>query len=253
MRVPIPFLVVAAVLVVLGWPGVGSVAQGSTPPSLAEQVLVLSKKVSALQHTVSTLQQVKTIPGPRGPRGAAGPQGIQGPAGPTGMTGEAGPQGPQGMPGSQGPEGAAGPPGPAGADGQQGPPGAPATGSQPAADVLQPGHTESGDVAVGFTAITSQQSAGALVSYKIGLATAPRLVAFAGNGGCRTPGTAPSGVLCLYPAWTVNTMSAFTTSNDHYGSPPSTFTADRDGFYFQVTAGNAGLALWQGTYSYTAE
>jgi hypothetical protein len=89
------------------------------------------------------------------------------------------------------------------------------------------------------------------VAFPFTLAAAPLAVLQQGQGGCTAPGVAPAGILCLYPARSVNVESLLTMANDAYGMLPAPFSADRRGFYLQITAGNAGLTLWQGTWSYT--
>lgn len=223
-----------------------SVSPAGATTSLAQQVQALTMKVASLSRAVASLRAERRVPGPRG---APGKPGMQGAVGAVGVQGIAGPQGPQGTQGQAGPAGPPGPSGPSGPAGAQGPTGASGTS---AGTELAAGQTESGDVAAGFTAVTAPSSAGALVSFTPALSTAPSAVAFAGSSGCASPGSAPRGVLCLYAAHAVNVATAVTAANDAGQQQPSLMGADRHGFYFQITAGNAGLALWQGTYSYTA-
>jgi hypothetical protein len=109
-----------------------------------------------------------------------------------------------------------------------------------------------GDVSYVFTAFSAGAIGGATVSFRVPLAHAPSAVYFQGSGGCGTPGTAPTGVLCLYPAFQVNVSTAVTSAHTSYGMAPTPMSADADGFFFQITALHPGNTLWVGTYAYAA-
>ncbi len=88
-----------------------------------------------INYSVTTTQQLLSVPyalyaatsgngeGPQGPVGPQGPQGEPGPAGPQGVQGPQGESGPAGPQGPQGPQGETGPAGQDGAVGPQGPAG----------------------------------------------------------------------------------------------------------------------------------
>ncbi len=85
-----------------------------------------------INYSVTTTQQLLSVPyalyaatsgngeGPQGPAGPQGPQGDQGPVGPQGPQGEQGPMGPQGPAGADGATGPQGPQGEQGVPGQTG-------------------------------------------------------------------------------------------------------------------------------------
>jgi len=114
------------------------------------------------------------------------------------------------------------------------------------------GQTLSGDVAYSFTATVNGGTGGTLIPFRLPLGTIPSAALVQGQGGCTAPGTAPINTLCLYPSHQVNVQSVLTTANDSFNVTPTPNTADRNGFYFQITASSLGISLWQGTYTYTA-
>lgn len=231
---------------------VGSLAGSSAPP-LTTQVATLRAQVRALQARVHALEQRRAVPGPRGPAGKAGPPGLEGPQGPSGMTGATGmpgPQGPQGLPGPPGPQGPPGLQGIPGIAGPTGPAGTAGAGTSGGSSTLASGHTLSGDVALSFTALQARQAQGALVAFSTPLPGTPSAVQFGGSGGCTAPGTAPPGILCLYPVYQNGVLSALTLANDRSSPVPN--SADRLGFLLQVTALDPGIVTWQGSYAYTA-
>jgi hypothetical protein len=241
---------VTALVLILGFIGgrVSSreLASTSAAPAVQDQIRALSTRVAQLNQSVTLLQHQHPLAGPRGPRGATGPAGPQGVQGPTGTSGAQGPQGPQG------PAGPAGVPGPAGAPGPAGPQGAPGAPAPPGSALLVSGQTETGEIAIGFTAITAPQSSGDLISFSPSLPAIPAIVAMAGSVGCTAAGHAPSGTLCLYPSRVVNVVDVLTSAISPAPQNGGPMTADAHGFYMQVAAGNAGMALWQGTFAYTA-
>lgn len=284
MRATLSAALTATIVLALALPtsGVrGTLGAASAPtntPPIPTQVAVLQKQVVALQTVVAQLRKAHGPAGPRGLRGAqgsqglAGTQGVQGPPGPqgaTGLQGTVGMSGAQGLPGPQGLPGLQGLPG---AQGQQGPPGVPgppgptAIPTNPAPTntpyvlnlptstgaTLGSGQTISGDVAYSFTATTLGSAGGTVIPFRLPLGTTPSSALVQGQGGCTTPGVAPINTLCLYPSRQVNVQSVLTTANDSFNATPTPNTADRNGFYFQITASNYGLSLWQGTYTYTA-
>ena len=290
MRATLSAALTATIVLALALPisGVrGTLGAASTPtstPPIPTQVAVLQKQVVALQTVVAQLRKAHGPAGPRGSRGSqgsqglAGTQGAQGPPGLRGATGLqgtvglsgaqglSGPQGLPGLPGLPGLQGAQGPQGQQGPQGVPGPPGPTAVPSTPAPTntpyvlnlptstgaTLGSGQTISGDVAYSFTATTLGSAGGTLIPFRLPLGTTPSSALVQGQGGCTAPGVAPINTLCLYPSRQVNVQSVLTTANDSYNATPTPNTADRNGFYFQITAGNYGLSLWQGTYTYTA-
>jgi len=114
------------------------------------------------------------------------------------------------------------------------------------------GQALSGDVAYSFTATANGSTGGTLIAFRLPLGTIPSSALVQGQGGCTAPGTAPINTLCLYPSHQLNVLSVLTTANDSFSATPTPNTADRNGFYFQITASSPGFTLWQGTYTYTA-
>lgn len=224
---------------------------GAGGPSLGAQVKTLQNQVRQLQSAVARLQHAHAPAGPRGPAGPGGPQGAAGSPGPQGPQGAQGPQGvpgpvgPQGLTGSSGPMGPAGPPGPVGPPGPMGP-------AAPVANAVASPQTVQGDLSYDFTAANAGDAGGTAIAYRLPLAHAPTAVYLQGSGGCSTPGSAPAGVLCLYPAFQANVARLQTTAHDAYGITPVPMSADADGFFFQLTAIQRGNTLWLGTYAYTA-
>jgi hypothetical protein len=113
------------------------------------------------------------------------------------------------------------------------------------------GQTISGDAALSFRAGAADTWGGVAVAFPFTLPAAPLAVLLSGQSGCTAPGVAPAGIVCLYAARSSNVTSIITTADDAYATTPAPFSADRHGFYLQITAGNAGITLWQGTWSYT--
>ena len=247
----------AALAASLALAGVGETRGADGPPlqtqvgTLHAEVRALQTRVARLQDAVSALRRSPGRVGPRGPVGAQGPRGPQGPSGVAGAAGSAGPQGPAGLDGSEGPQGPQGPAGPAGDQGPAGPPG-PVPSLVPAAIADAPisGQTITGSLAFSYSAPAVSASSGVSFQYRAPLSMAPLGAYPQGMGGCTTVGTAPPGTLCFYPSRQLNVLALTITANETAGGAPVPYTADRDGFFFQLTASNPGLTLWQGSYAY---
>jgi hypothetical protein len=212
-------------------------SQAAAPhSSMASQIAALSLKVAKLE---ASIKNIKVIQGPKGLMGHQGPAGSQGLQGPIGLTGPAGVVGPQGPAGSSGPVGPAGPTGP---QGPVGPAGAPAP------SVLQSGQTESGDLALGFTAAAAGSVQGYGVTFRIPAAVAPAHVGVGLSSNCPGLGQASPGYLCLYGTWVSNTANPYAYAMSSAASTP----ADSNGFYFRVNSTSAGYVYWLGSYAYQA-
>ena len=118
-------------------------------------------------------------------------------------------------------------------------------------DVPSAGQTITGSLAFSYTAAAVYASSGMSFQYRVQLPAAPTGAYLEGTGGCSAVGTAPSGTLCFYPSRQLNLLAVTITANELGSGAPEPNTADRDGFFFQLTASNPGLTLWQGSYAYS--
>ena len=204
------------------------ISQAAQPKSsLAAQLSAISSRIAKLEGKVNHL---KLVAGPMGPQGAPG---AQGPAGAAGAMGPAGPAGPAGAQGPAGPAGAEGPAGPAGAA---------------APTVLASGQTESGDIALVFTAAGAFSYQGYGVSFRIPLPAAATSYQVGPTADCPGTGLASPGILCLYNRTMVNAQFPAAYPIAQAGSNAS----DTNGFLFRITSVAAGYTSWVGTYVYKA-
>jgi Collagen triple helix repeat (20 copies) len=221
-------------------------SQAAAPhSSMASQVAALTVKVAKLE---ASIKSIKVIQGPRGLMGHQGPAGSQGLQGPIGLTGPAGLMGPAGAPGAIGLTGATGPQGPAGPEGPAGPAGPSGPAGAAAPTVLASGDTETGDIAVVFTAGGAGYISGYGVSFRTPLASAATSFQVGPTADCPGIGLATPGILCLY-------NKAMSNAFDPYASAISAGlgnASDTQGFRFTVHATAAGFVNWMGSYVYKA-
>lgn len=113
---------IVVVVLSLGVPGAGVLAQGTVVPESAATPNDPGPVSSKPEPAAESKPEPEPAPmAARGPAGEPGPPGPQGPQGKQGPRGEVGPQGPQGAIGPQGPQGAIGSRGPRGETGDRGP------------------------------------------------------------------------------------------------------------------------------------
>lgn len=113
-----------------------------------------------------------------------------------------------------------------------GPPGAPA----PA--VLTSGQTVTGLVAAEYDARTGGDQEAEPVTFRVPAAVAPRTVTVGMRDGCKGPGQAPPGVLCLY-------------QDSANNAAPSAVNLSSLGFVFLIASQDVGDSYWFGTFAYT--
>jgi hypothetical protein len=241
----IPRMVYAGVLAAMLVAGSAGISQAADPhSSISSQLASISSRLSKIEAKVN---HIKLTPGPMGRQGRTGPQGHTGPQGDLGPAGPQGSAGPQGLTGAAGPQGPQGPAGLAGATGPSGPSGPSGPTGPAAPTVLASGQTETGELALGFTAASANDRQGYGVQFRTPLAAPPAQVGIGLSVHCPGLGQATAGYLCVYGTSISGISSAAT-----FSTSPSTSAADSDGFYFRVTAAQAGYVYWLGSYAYKA-